>query len=180
MNDFLNLPEERVDRTKSSVFLYYLARASSKLEHRDIAHKKVKLSINQLKQINDKRLSQHVEELEGHIAEALRSEKQIKAHQQGEEGVHIELTHKITKLEHKLGRYLDTQDERKKRVDELERKIKEKFETKRKTVVDSKKDIERLTKLYKEIKKDKKHSTSDLLRVANKIASLKDALKMVQ
>ena len=94
--------------------------------------------------------------------------------------MHIELTHKITKLEHKLGRYLDTQDERKKRVDELERKIKEKFETKRKTVVDSKKDIERLTKLYKEIKKDKKHSTSDLLRVANKIASLKDALKMVQ
>lgn len=176
---FLDLPDQRVDRTKSSVFLYYLARAASKLEHRDVAHKKVKLAINQLKQINDKRLSQHVEELEGHIAEAIAHEKRIKAHQQGEEGVHAELTHKITKLEHKLGRYLDTQEERKKRVDELERKIKEKFETKRKTMVDLKKDIERLTKLYKELKKDKKHSTSDLLRVASKIAALKEAIRMM-
>jgi len=40
-------------------------------------------------------------------------------------------------------------------------------------------DIKKLTKLYHQLKKDKKHSTEDLLRVARKIQALQDKIRLL-
>ncbi|VVB81689.1 Uncharacterised protein [uncultured archaeon] len=168
----LEIDDQLVDRTKSSLYLYYLARATHKVMQREIAHKKVQLSIKQLKKLSTKDLQKNLEELEGHITEAIHREKQIQTHQTGEEGVHGELKHKITQLESKLTKYLETQETRKKRVMELEEKIKHKFESKREKIAILKEDLRKLLKLYQQAKKSKV-DRNKLLKIAQRMEQVK-------
>ncbi len=179
MNLPLDVGDNLIDRTKSSLYLYYVARATHRQLQREIAHKKVELSIKQLKKISTKDLQKNLEELEGHIVEAIQRERQIQAHQKGEEGVHHELKHKITRLDSKLGRYLDTQEARKKRLQEIEEKIKQKFESKRERITALKEDLTRLLKIYKEAKKAKadKHK---LLMLARRMEQVKNKISMLR
>jgi len=175
----LDVDDQLIDRSKSVFFLYYLARATHRLDERDIARKKVELSIKQLKKLSTKDLHGHIEELEGHITEAIHREKQIQSHQKGEESVHGELKHKITKLESKLGKYLDTQEERKKRIMELEEKIKSKFQSKREKTEALRADLNRLLKLYKGAKKAKVPK-EHLLRIAKRMEQVKCRIQVLK
>jgi DNA repair exonuclease SbcCD ATPase subunit len=175
----LDLGDQLVDRTKSSLYLYYLARATHRVMQREISRKKVELSIKQLKKLSTKDLHGHIEQLQGHIQEAIHREKQIQAHQEGEESIHGELTHKITRLETKLGRYLQTQEARKKRVEELEEKIRNKFETKREKTQNLREDLKRLLKLYKEAKKHKT-SKQQLLRLAQRMDQVRNKISLLK
>jgi len=168
----LDTGDQLVDRTKSSLYLYYLARATHKTMQREISRRKVELSIKQLKKLSTKDLHGHIEELEGHIVEAIHREKQIQSQQQGEESVHGELKHKIGRLENKLGKYLDTQEARKNRVQQLEEKIKNKFESKREKITVLKQDFNQLMKLYSAAKKAKAPQ-EQLLRIARRIEQVK-------
>ncbi len=168
----LDTGDQLIDRTKSAMYLYYLARAMHRVDGRELARKKVELSIKQLKKISTKDLHSHIEELEGHITEAIHREKQIQGHQKGEESVHGELTHKIVKLEKKLGRYLETQEERKTRIQELENKIKSKFESKKERIEIFKKDLQKLLKLYHGAKRAKA-SKEQLLSIARRMEQVK-------
>ncbi len=175
----LDIGEQLIDREKSSFFLYYLARATHRVMQREISRKKVELSIKQLKKLSTKDLQKNIEELEGHITEAIHREKQIQGHQKGEEGVHGELKHKITRLESKLTRYLETQEERKKRIQELEEKVKQKFQTKREQITELRENLKKLNKLYKEAKKAKAHKPR-LQRIAQKMEQLKTKISMLR
>jgi chaperonin cofactor prefoldin len=146
---------------------------------REISRRKVELSIKQLKKLSTKDLHGHIEELQGHIAEAIQREKQIQGHQKGEEAVHQELTHKIGRLETKLSRYLQTQEARKGRIQELEDKIRSKFETKREKIAALKEDLARLIKLYNYTKKAKAPKTH-LLRVAKRIEQVKNKISLLK
>ncbi len=172
MNMPLDTGDQLIDRTKSAMYLYYLARAMHRVDGRELARKKVELSIKQLKKISTKDLHSHIEELEGHITEAIHREKQILGNQKGEDSVHGELTHKIVKLEHKLGKYLQTQESRKKRIDELENKIKSKFESKRERTDTLKQDLDKLLKLYHAAKKAKAPKER-LLAIAKRMEQVK-------
>lgn len=174
-----DLDDMLVDRTKSGQYLYYLARAMHRSIQRDIAHKKVQLSIQQLKKLSTKDLQKNLEELQGHIVEAMHREKQIQTHQKGEEEVHGELKHKITELEHKLTRYLETQEARKTRVMELEERIKQKFETKREKVTVLKEDLSKLLKLYKATRKTKADKTK-LLKIAQRMEQIRAKIAIVR
>ncbi len=175
----LDTGDQLVDRTKSSLYLYYLARATHRVMQREIARKKVELSIKQLKKLSTKDLHGHLEQLEGHIVEALHREKQIQGRQTGEDYVHEELKHKITRLETKLGRYLDTQEARKGRIQELEEKIKSKFSTKREKIVSLRADYTRLTRLYHAAKKAKAPN-GKLLRIAKRMEHVKNKISLLK
>lgn len=175
----LDIDDMLVDRTKSGLYLYYLAKAMHRSIQRDIAHKKVQLSIQQLKKISTKDLQKNLDELQGHVLEALQKEKQIQTHQKGEEGVHGELKHKITELEHKLTRYLETQEARKKRIQELEERIKQKFETKREKITVLKEDLSKLMKLYRATRKTKADKTK-LLKIAQRMEQIRTKIAMVK
>lgn len=175
----LDVGDLLIDRSKSPLYLYYLARATHKVMQREISRKKVELSIKQLKKLSTKDIHGHIEELEGHIVEAIQREKQIQGHQKGEEGVHGELKHKIVRLESKLTRYLDTQEARKKRILELEEKVKQKFETKRERIVALREDLKKLMKLYKEAKKTKANKQK-LLRIAKRMEQLKAKVSVLR
>jgi len=175
----LDLNDQLIDRSKSSLYLYYLARATHRVMQREIAHKKVELSIKQLKKLSTKELHGHLEQLEGHIAEAIHREKQIQGQQKGEDAVHGELKHKITRLESKLTRYLESQESRKKRIQELEEKIRNKFSTKREKIQAVKEDLKRMVKLCQQAKKAKVPATR-LLRIAKRIEQARNRISLLR
>ena len=175
----LDLGDRLVDRSKSTLYLYYLARSMHRVMQREISRRKVELSIKQLKKLSTKELHGHIEELQGHIAEAIHREKQIQGHQQGEESVHHELKHKIGRLETKLSRYLQTQEARKGRIQELEDKIRSKFETKREKINVLKEDLKKLLKLYNETKRTKAPKTH-LLRIAKRMEQVKNKISLLR
>ena len=168
----LDIGEQLIDRGKSSLYLYYVARATHRVMEREISRKKVEIALKQLKKLSTKDLHKHLEALEAHIKEAIHREKQIQGSQKGEDLVHGELKHKITKLESRLGRYLETQEARKERMQELEDKIKTKFSSKKERISELKSDYKRLMKLYQQAKKSKA-SKSKLLRIAKRMEQLK-------
>lgn len=168
----LEIDDELVDRMKSGLYLYYLAKAMHRQMQREIAHKKVQLSIQQLKKISTKTIQKNLDELQGHVLEALKKENQIQTHQKGEEAVHGELKHKITQLERKLTRYLETQETRKQRIQELEERIKNKFETKREKINALQEDLKKLMKLYGQAKRKKADKTR-LLRIEKRMDQVK-------
>ncbi len=171
--------DRTIDRVKSGLFLYYLARAHQRLGSRELRHRKTEMAVKQLGKLNTPTLRKHVDALRGHLDEALVREKHIQDHQKSEENVHHTLKHKVTQLESQLGRYLDTQETRKKRIEQLEKKIQQRFQTKKETIAHLRSDIQRMTKLYHTLKKDKKHSSEDLLRVARKIQQLQDRVRLL-
>ena len=171
--------DRTIDRVKSGLFLYYLARAHQRLSNREVRHRKTELAVKRLNRIDTPVLRKHIDGLRGHLDEALTREKHIQDHQKSEESVHHTLKHKVTQLESKLGRYLDSQEVRKKRIEQLEKKIQHRFQTKKETIGHLRADIQRMTKLYHQLKKDKKHSSSDLLRVARKIQQLQDRVRLL-
>lgn len=175
----LDTGDQLIDRTKSVMYLYYLARATHRVDERELARKKVELSIKQLKKISTKDLHSHIEELEGHIVEAIHREKAIQGNQKGEESVHTELKHKITKLEGKLGRYLDSQEARKKRIEQLENKIKSKFESKHERIQMLRQAMQKLLRLYAAARKSKA-PREQLLHIAKRMENVKNKISVLR
>lgn len=90
----LDISGNLIDREKSSIFLHYLARATKKFEERQSRHKHKESSIEEkLENADVKKIAKHP------------------------------IHEKIHKLEKKLHRYIETAPARKKRIEELERKV---------------------------------------------------------
>lgn len=167
-----------LDRTKIGIHFYYLVKATHRLQRRDLARRKTELAIKQLKKLSTKELHQHIDELATHMDELIKREKHIKQHQTTEEGVHNTLKTKLHKLDKKLTGYLKTQEQRKKRVQELEEKIKKKFETKQERIKTLKQDYKRLRELYKKAKHDKK-PTERLTRIKERMDTVKSRIALL-
>ncbi|MEM4263895.1 MAG: hypothetical protein QW666_03305 [Candidatus Woesearchaeota archaeon] len=170
--------EKEFDLGKARVLLYYLGRSKKKLEEREFARRKLETKIKQLKKISTESVKKHVEELERHIADALRKEKGILTAQMNEENEHKSIAEKIELLEKKLGRYLETREARQRRIKELEAKIKAQTGTKREEISDIAHQIRSLEKIYNEAKKNKKFPKARLSAVKRKIEILKEKLKV--
>ncbi|PIN75471.1 hypothetical protein COV18_02870, partial [Candidatus Woesearchaeota archaeon CG10_big_fil_rev_8_21_14_0_10_37_12] len=163
---------------KSKLFLHYIARAAERVMNREIARRKVELSINQLKKLSTKNLQKQIEDLEGQIDDVVDREKAILGTQSSEEKTHTVLKKKIGNLEGKLGRYLETQEQRKARIKELEEKIKDKFETKKEKIAKLKDDYQNLQKLHQAVKSSKAPKEK-LERVQKRMNELRAKIKML-
>jgi len=166
-----------IDAQKTRTLLLYLGLAKHKLDQREHARKKLATQISQLKKISTSSIKKRITELEQDIVEALSREKKIKTAQFTEEEHHKELVKKIDKLEKKLGKFLDSKDSRKRRIQELEAKIKQKMSTRKEKLEDIKASIKTLEKLYTDAKKDKSISKMRLKTIQAKIKKLKEILK---
>lgn len=120
----LDVGDQLVDREKSKIFLHYLASATKKMQERELRHRKTELAVHQLKKLDTEHLDKELGTIEDHLQKALRQEKMLLDHQKKEGHANDELQHKIKKLEHKLTRYVQTEHARKRRIRELELKIK--------------------------------------------------------
>ena len=172
--------DELLDRQKSGLYLYYIARATRRVKKREIAHRKVEMAINQLKKLSTRDLHKHIDELQMHVKEAVHSEKQILGNQKEEEGVHAALQKKMHVLDKKLSKYLHSQDARKKRIMELEQKVKVQFTSKRDKIKALQEDVKRLSKLYNKAKKSRQHKKADLVKIKNRISALRDQITILR
>ncbi|MBD3303880.1 hypothetical protein GF343_01950 [Candidatus Woesearchaeota archaeon] len=166
-----------VDLDKTRTLLLYLSLAKHKIDQREIAKQKLAAQISALKKISTKSVKKHVADLEKDIAEAIQKERNIISTQKTEDEQHQELVSKIDMLEAKLGKYLETKEARKKRILELEAKIKKKMASRKEKLAGLKDSIKSLEKLYSSAKKDKKVSRKRLKSIEAKIKNLKKKLK---
>ncbi|MBW3001544.1 hypothetical protein KY338_00100 [Candidatus Woesearchaeota archaeon] len=167
-----------VDLAKTKSLLLYLSLAKHKIDQREFAKQKLAAQISALKKISTKTIKKHVVDLEKDIAEAIATEKKIITSQKTEDEHHRELVEKIDKLEGKLEKYLNTKEARKRRILELELKIKKKMASRREELAGLRDAIKNLEKLYASAKKDKKVSKMRLKSIETKIKKLKQKLKI--
>ena len=166
-----------IDAQKTRTLLLYLGLAKHKLDQREHARKKLATQISQLKKISTSSIKKRITELEQDIVEALSREKKIKTAQFTEEEHHKELVSKIDRLEKKLGKFLDSKESRKRRIQELEIKIKQRMASRKEKIDDIKVAIKNLEKLHREAKKDKSVSKMRLKTIQTKIKKLKEKIK---
>jgi chromosome segregation ATPase len=166
-----------VDAQKTRTLLLYLGLAKHKLDQREHARQKLATQISQLKKISTSSIKKRITELEQDIVEALSREKKIKTAQFTEEEHHKELVKKIDRLEKKLGKFLDSKESRKKRIQELEAKIKQRMASRKEKIDDIKVAIKNLENLYRDAKKDKTVSKMRLKTIQAKIKKLKEKIK---
>jgi len=166
-----------VDLDKTRTLLLYLSLAKHKIDQREIAKQKLAAQISALKKISTKSVQKHVAELEKDIEDAIQKERNIISTQKTEDEYHQELIEKIDMLEARLGKYLETKEARKKRILELENKIKRKMASRKEKLADLRDAIRNLEKLYASAKKDKTVSKMRLRSIKTKIRKLKQKLK---
>lgn len=167
-----------VDARKAKTLLLYLSLAKHKIDQREFARKKLDAKISALKNVSTSSIKKHVEDLEKDIAEAIKKEHKIVTSQKVENQFHKELVDKIDKLEGRLEKYLATKEARKKRIQQLEDKIKQKLVSRKEKIREIKDSIKHLEELYKKAKKDKKVSRMRLKSIKSKIEKLKAQLKV--
>ena len=166
-----------IDLNKSKTLLLYLSLAKKKIDDRDMARKKLAAQISALKKISTTSIKKRITELEHDIADAIVKEKGIKDVQKDEAQQHSELIEKIEKLEKKLGKYLETKEARKKRIAELEVKVKQRVQSRKEKLSELQESIKNLEHLYSAAKKDKHVSKVRLKIIQAKIKKLKDKIK---
>lgn len=168
----LDIGDDLIDRGKSALFLTYLGRSARKQAEREFAHKKVQLALNQLRKLSTKNLHKHLDDLEIHLKDAIAREKAIQTNQRSEEDFHRDLKTRISHLEKKLERYLETQKQRQERIERIEHKVKSHFQTKKERINELKKHYFNLQKLLRTAKKDK-HDKRKIGTIERRIGLIK-------
>lgn len=175
----LDVGDELVDRGKSALFLTYLARSARKQAEREISRKKVQIALQQLRKLSTKNLHKHLDELEINLREAIEREKAIQSTQKSEDSLHYGLKGRIVNLENKLHKYLETQKQRKERIDEIEHRVKSHFQTKKERINDLKKHYSNLQKLLRTAKKDK-HDKRKINTIERRIGAIKARIMVLK
>ncbi len=168
-----------IDANKRAVYLFYLARAAHRYNERERLHEQAEVGIKKLRKLDTKHIHEHMDELSEHLDHIAVQEKYIVEQQKEEELIHKDLKSKINVLEDKLGKYLKTQEGRKKRIKELEEKINKKFETKKEKAEQLKKDIRRLTLIYQKAHQSRKYSKEALKQIHERIQELRKKVHLI-
>lgn len=168
------------DPTKVRALLFYLHKATEKVQKRELARKKVQVAIHKLKNISEEKIQKDIDALSDRIAEAMALEDQILAKQQGEAQIHSELLEKIDKLQAKLKRYIETAESREQRMKKLEEKIFKVTQPKKFQIVELKAGLSELESIYKEEKRSGEHRPEELLDIRNKITALKSRIRELE
>jgi len=161
------------DRDKAQVLTLHLIKCSGKIEERHVNRKRL---ITQLKKIRslrvDRKLAEHIDELERRINELVATEKKIQKNQVREDLFHRQLIDKINRLDQKLKNYLAHHKYREQRFRELEQKV-YKTLTKEQKVNRIKGQISGLEVLYRELVSSKTAPPSQVQAMRDKIDSMK-------
>lgn len=166
---------------KVRLFLKNLCFAKEKLEERKEAKHNFKKQIEKVKKIsgqktNKKVFNQELQALEQRMSNLIEAEKKIMTRQQQEYTFSSFLEGRIAAMEKKIDEFLKYKEERRKKVEELEHKIKNKTITRTERIFLVKQQINNLEKKLENLKKSKKYSEEDLKKIEERIKFLKQKL----
>jgi chromosome segregation ATPase len=189
---------------KATSFMKGLAKAQADVESGKKVKTQLKRRLTQVKKLAaqpgaKKGLRQELERLENSVMQVAAMEKQIlnkedmdirdlkfqindlkaKLSLTGAEGLKQSLdriTFLLGELSSRMETYTNIQTEREKRMEALEKKIKEKMDVHFKELVQMEKSLEGLEQRYEEIKKTEKASATTLKKIEEKISELREKL----
>lgn len=173
----LDIGDMLVDPGKSSQLLHYIGKAAYRYNQRELAKKKVKISLDRLKKISTKELKSHLENLEDEIHDAMEKSKLLKVRQEKEDKEQTIIQKRIKSLNEKLEEYLKKQEKLEKRLQGLETEAHETLDTRKEKISQLREDLKKLTKIYNEAKKSKKYKKKELESINNRINLLKKRIK---
>ncbi len=117
-----------VDLQKARIMLYYLGNGLERLQHREEQKQKLQIVLKQLKQVNTETVKAEISRVEDELKELIEKENRIIRRQGREENLHEKISRKISVLEHKLGRYIQTRHKQHFRRKELEAKVRRAYD----------------------------------------------------
>ncbi len=133
---------------KALLLLSRLQQSARRYQQREEARVKLTISLERLRRISAKSVQRYVDELEQRIALALVREQQVRHAQSSQEALHKGLAHKIDALGQKMDRYVRTRAAREKRIEQLERKIRAAFETRKASLAELRAMLRNAEKLH--------------------------------
>ena len=170
MNSLSNIKLER--------FVRHLSLASKRIEERKNARKELTTQLTKVKKVSLAKprksiVEKELKELEDRIARVLETESKIMQRQEYDESQYDVLKKKLAVIEERLGSYLTERGERRKRVTELEEKIRKSAKNKEIALIESQ--LNDMEKKYIEFKK-KGYNKNILNKIKSRIDSLKARL----
>jgi len=167
--------EIQLSPRKLKKFIKHLCLASKVIEERDIAKKNLSEHIKSLKKhVKGKQVAKTLKELEDRINFTIEKEKKAAKIHHHEPFHHEQLREKMQQLDSKLKTFTESYAERKKRIQELEKKITGK-DSKQNIIAEIKETVAKLEKKYKELVK--KHDKEYMEKIKEKIQALKSKLE---
>jgi len=121
---------EELEKGRARDFLKHLAIASYKVERRREARDELEKQIQNIKRISSERtkdknvLEKEIEILKEQIEHLLQVESKLINKYAEDQGTSNDMKVQVRKLEDKIDRYMQSKEQRQKRVEEIERKIK--------------------------------------------------------
>lgn len=165
-----------IDLGKARTMLYYLGQGLRSLQHRDEQKQKLHVVLKQLKNLNTETVKTEIGRVEGELKELIEKENRILRRQGKEENLHEKISRKITVLEHKLGRYIQTRHKQHSRRKELEAKVRRVYDVPK--LMRIKDRLEILHKKLNEIHSRKEISIERFNQMQGKISRLKRMVKI--
>lgn len=175
----LDIGDMLVDREDSATLLNYLAKAAYRVKEREIAKKKLEISLQRLKKLSTKELNKHIDNLEDDIQDAMEKARLIRTRQTEEEETHKKLSQRLKKLHDKLDEYMSQQNKFSQKVEKIDNKIDEYADRKEK-LESLKKDLKELQKIYTAAKRSKKYSKKEMEKAEKRIKKLKQEVKRME
>ena len=167
------------DPEKVETFYLHILKSAQKFRHKQIAREQLVKQLSSLKKMKvNKAFKQKIEALEQSIQAVVNTEKRILKAQEQEGAMHHALKDKIGALEQKMGAYVKIQEERKKRVVELEVKVQERLE-KREANAAVQGEIEGLEIMYHKLKRKGVDAPELMDRIGDRIKDLKNRMRAV-
>ncbi len=168
---------ERYDIDSARLMLAQLGKATKQLHERVFARQKLKVELSRLKKISTHSMKKYVHHLERSIAEAITKEQRIVKHQKKEDIFHDDIRQRIQELEGRLARYLTIHEARAQRVKVLEDALTTEQQTKGEQLTLIKKSLARVERIYKNARKDKKHSKDQLAHIKEHLVTIRAKVK---
>jgi chromosome segregation ATPase len=161
-----------LDSEKILLYKRYCAKSAQRMLDRDLAREQLKEQLDALRAINPKAMQAKIDELERRIAEAIEREGRLRTHHNLEDMFHRKLRDRMEALEKRIGKYLQTREERLARIAELEDKVAKRLSDRNEQVAALKAEVEHLERMAEELEVES-HHTRKIAKLRERIGSIK-------
>lgn len=168
------------DRDKAQLLAMHLLKSAKKVEDTHVSRKRLITQLRKLRSLKvDKKMAEHIDELERRINDLVTTEKRVIKNQQREDFFHRDIIDKINRLDKRLKDYLFHHKERELRFKALEQKVYDTL-SKDQRLLGLQGKVKGLEILYKEVVASKKASPTQLSALKSRIDTLKERMVNLQ
>jgi chromosome segregation ATPase len=165
-----------LDPEKARHLLAYLTRAHQRVTERMTARERLEAQLRAIRRFGPAKLREQLDELEASISSALEKERKLLAGHKKEDFLHAQLRGQLNKLESRVDTVIGDEEERRRRIFEIEQKIRGTVGIKVSKLQRLREHISRLERMHAQLK-DAGADEDRLQRLEIKLHQLKERLE---